>query len=586
MDGVVFMKEKAVDFKNLFKNLIRTWKYVKKYKLNLMLYIFISLCISGIGIISPYFTSRLLLYVTDGKFNLMIFVALLIFISYIIQKILFLVTNIMYTLIFNKITLNIRVEIVKEIFLLTTSEFDKNSSGLFLDRVRGDCSSLSSIFETISHYLINIFSNIGVLIAIFFVNKIMFVFLITSFIILYIIEKIRINKRNENRKEYLKIGEINTGLSNEFIRGIRDVKTLHIEDGFVNLIEKKLYDVYNKEYELMHINNKYSLIGGFIDYLFSFLFIVLSVILMNNSIMSIDNFVVIYMYKDRANSLIWNITYFIEVLKDFNLSADRVFEMFDNEEFKKEEFGTHKLKNFTGNIEFKKVNFSYNENKKVLKDVSFTIPSNKTIALVGKSGSGKSTIASLINKLYTVEDDSIFFDNIDINKLDKESIRGNIAFVTQNPYLFNLSVLDNFKLINENITLEEVIEVCKIACIHDDIIKLKDGYDTIIGEGGVVLSGGQRQRLSIARALLKKAKVIILDEATSALDNETQNLIKKSIDNIKVEHTIVIIAHRLSTIINSDIIYFLKNGRIIDSGTHRQLLKKCKEYKDLYEHEE
>ena len=336
----------------------------------------------------------------------------------------------------------------------------------------------------------------------------------------------------------------------------------------------------------MHINNKYSLIGGFIDYLFSFLFIVLSVILMNNSIMSIDNFVVLYMYKDRANSLIWNITYFIEVLKDFNLSADRVFEMFDNEEFKKEEFGTHKLKNFTGNIEFKNVNFSYNENKIVLKDISFTIPSNKTIALVGKSGSGKSTIASLINKLYTVEDDSIFFDNIDINKLDKESIRGNIAFVTQNPYLFNLSVFDNFKLINENITLEEVIEVCKIACIHDDIIKLKDGYDTIIGEGGVVLSGGQRQRLSIARALLKKAKVIILDEATSALDNETQNLIKKSIDNIKGEHTIVIIAHRLSTIINSDIIYFSKNGRIIDSGTHRQLLKKCKEYKDLYEHEE
>ena len=445
---------------------------------------------------------------------------------------------------------------------------------------------LSIILETISHYLINIFSNVGVLIAIFFVNKIMFVFLITSFIILYIVEKIRINKRNENRKEYLEIGEINTGLSNEFIRGIRDVKTLHIEDGFVNLIEKKLYDVYNKEYELMHINNKYNMIGNFIDSLFSFLFIALAVFLMNNNYMTIDNFVVIYMYQGRANSLIWNITYFIEILKDFNLSADRVFEMFDNEEFKKEEFGTHKLKNFTGNIEFKNVNFSYNENKKVLKDVSFIIPSNKTIALVGKSGSGKSTIASLINKLYTVEDDSIFFDNIDINKLDKESIRGNIAFVTQNPYLFNLSVFDNFKLINENITLEEVIEVCKIACIHDDIIKLKDGYHTIIGEGGVVLSGGQRQRLSIARALLKKAKVIILDEATSALDNETQNLIKKSIDNIKGEHTIVIIAHRLSTIINSDIIYFLKNGRIINSGTHRQLLKKCKEYKDLYEHEE
>jgi len=291
------------------------------------------------------------------------------------------------------------------------------------------------------------------------------------------------------------------------------------------------------------------------------------------------------MYKDRASSLIWNITRFIQELKDYNLSANRVFEIVESDEFTKEKFGLHSLKKFKGNIEFKDVSFSYNDEKNVLKNVNFMIPSNKTVAFVGKSGSGKTTIASLINKLYSVSDDSIYFDDIDINSLDKSSIRGNIGLVMQSPYLFNLSIFDNFKLVKEDVTLEEVIEVCKLASIHDDIMNMENGYDTIIGEGGVILSGGQRQRIAIARVLLKKPKVIIFDEATSALDNETQKNVKDAIDNIKGEQTIIIIAHRLSTVINSDIIFFMKNGRVIASGTHKQLLKNCEDYKKLYMHE-
>lgn len=577
--------KKKIDFDNLFKNLGKTWIYVKKYKSNLFIYILISLIISGIGVLLPYLTSRLLIYLTGGKFNLLIIVSFLVLITEVFRKTLSLISYKVYTLVFQRITLNIRLDIIREIFSLTTSEFDKNSSGIFIDRIVNDCNSLAKIFESISSSLITIFTNIGVLVAVFFISKIMFLFIIISFVLIYFVEKIRIKKRIKNRKEWLKIGEINTGISNEFIRGIRDVKSLHIEDGFVSLIEKRLYEAYNKEYELVNMNNKYNLIGGLLDYILAFLFIVLGVLLLNKNMLTIDNFVVIYMYKDRANRLIWDISRFIESLKDYNLSANRVFEIVESEEFVKEKFGTRKLDNFKGNIEFKDVNFSYNDEKKVLKNLSFTIPANKTIALVGKSGSGKSTIASLINKLYHVSDDSIFFDGVDINFLDKESIRGNIALVTQNPYLFNLSIIDNFKLVKNDATLSEIIEVCKIASIHDDIIKLENGYDTIIGEGGVILSGGQRQRISIARAIIKNAKVIIFDEATSALDNETQKNVKEAIDNLKGEHTIIIIAHRLSTVINSDIIYFLKNGRIISSGTHQALLRECEDYKKLYKNE-
>jgi len=576
---------KKVDMDNFFKNLGKTWNYVKKYKFNLFIYILISLLISGIGVVVPYFTSKVIIYLTDEKFDLLILIAFLVFITEILRRVLRMISYKVYTLVFQRITLNIRVDIVREIFSLTTSEFDNNSSGVFLDRVGKDCASLSRIFESISNSLINIFTNVGVLFAVFFINKVMFLFILISFVVLYFVEKIRMKKWYENRKEFLKIGEINTGLSNEFIRGIRDVKGLHIEDGFCDLVEKKLFDAYYKEYELVSINNKYGFLGSFFDYLFNFLFIILGVYLLNKQSLSVDNFIVIFMYKDRASSLIWNITRFIQELKDYNLSANRVFEIVESDEFTKEKFGLHSLKKFKGNIEFKDVSFSYNDEKNVLKNVNFMIPSNKTVAFVGKSGSGKTTIASLINKLYSVSDDSIYFDDIDINSLDKSSIRGNIGLVMQSPYLFNLSIFDNFKLVKEDVTLEEVIEVCKLASIHDDIMNMENGYDTIIGEGGVILSGGQRQRIAIARVLLKKPKVIIFDEATSALDNETQKNVKDAIDNIKGEQTIIIIAHRLSTVINSDIIFFMKNGRVIASGTHKQLLKNCEDYKKLYMHE-
>ena len=223
--------------------------------------------------------------------------------------------------------------------------------------------------------------------------------------------------------------------------------------------------------------------------------------------------------------------------------------------------------------------------KSVLNNVNFEALPNQTIGFVGKSGSGKTTIFALINKMYNVDNNMIFIDDYDINSLDEASIRNNISLVMQNPYIFNMSIKDNLRIINKSASDKKIKEVCKIACIHDFIMSLPNKYDTVVGEGGVVLSGGQRQRLAIARALLRQTKIILFDEATSALDNETQSLIQKSINNMKGNYTMLIIAHRLSTIINSDKIYFIDNGKVIDEGTHEELLQKNKEYKNLYEME-
>ena len=242
-------------------------------------------------------------------------------------------------------------------------------------------------------------------------------------------------------------------------------------------------------------------------------------------------------------------------------------------------------KTYDGNeVLFKDVTFAYDK-EKVLKNLNFKVNANETVAFVGKSGSGKSTIFNLLCKMYDIDQGEITIDGININKLTKETIRGNITIINQNPYIFNMSIRDNLRLVKENLTDEEMIEACKMACLDDFIETLPDKYDTIVGEGGINLSGGQRQRLAIARAFVQKTEIILFDEATSALDNETQAKIQQAIENLQKDYTILIIAHRLSTVINSDRILFLNNGRIEAEGTHQELLKNCPEYKNLYESE-
>lgn len=217
--------------------------------------------------------------------------------------------------------------------------------------------------------------------------------------------------------------------------------------------------------------------------------------------------------------------------------------------------------------------------------MSFEVEANKTVAFVGKSGAGKTTIFNLISKLYDADSGEIILDKYNIKDLDRDSIRGNLSIISQNPYIYNMSIRENLQIIKTDATEKDIKKACKMACLHDFVMTLKDGYDTIVGEGGVTLSGGQKQRLAIARAFLLKTKIILFDEATSALDNETQKEITKAIENMKGDYTVLIIAHRLSTVQNADKIFVIDNGKVVDSGTRNYLLKNCKVFKKLYETE-
>ena len=246
-------------------------------------------------------------------------------------------------------------------------------------------------------------------------------------------------------------------------------------------------------------------------------------------------------------------------------------------------YGSKELDNTKGVIKFNNVKFKYKEDEDyTLNGLNLEIVPNKKIAIVGRSGNGKSTIFNLLLRYFDASIGSITIDGINIKDLTEASLRGNISIIRQSPFLFNLSILDNFRLVREDVSLEEVREYCKRAYIDDYIMSLPKGYDTVIGEGGINLSGGQKQRLAIARTLLLNTKIILFDEATSALDNESQEYIKKTIDDLVKDHTVIIVAHRLSTIVDADTIHIIEKGKLVGSGTHKELLESCKQYQNLY----
>lgn len=264
------------------------------------------------------------------------------------------------------------------------------------------------------------------------------------------------------------------------------------------------------------------------------------------------------------------------------VAMSRVFELFDlNPEI---ETGNDILLGLNNSIEFKNVNFEYEKNVPVLKNFNLTVAKNETIALVGNSGGGKSTIVSLLPRFYDVTTGSVMFDGKDIRSYDLKSLRNNISFVFQDNFMFSGTIRENILLGNSNATEDELNEVVRLAHLDEFISALDNGLDTVLGERGTTLSGGQRQRVAIARAMIKKAPIVILDEATSALDNESEAIVQKALDNLMQNRTVFVIAHRLSTISNADRIAVIHDGMLAELGTHDELIQNHNGfYKKLYD---
>ena len=252
-------------------------------------------------------------------------------------------------------------------------------------------------------------------------------------------------------------------------------------------------------------------------------------------------------------------------------AGERVLEVLDAVNNIPDKADAKILESFEQGVEFRDVHFSY-DNREVISGVSFEIPKGKTVALVGPSGGGKTTISDMIPRFYDPDSGTILIDGIDVRDYTKESLRNHMGIVSQDTVLFNDTVENNIRLGNPSATMEQIVAAAKIANAHDFIVEMEDGYNTNIGDRGMKLSGGQRQRLSIARAVLKNPDILILDEATSALDTQSEKLVQEALNSLLAGRTSLVIAHRLSTIVNADLILVVKEGRIVERGTHEELL--------------
>ena len=568
--------------KDTIKNLKRVYSYGKKYKINLICEIIGAIIATTIGVVLPLLVAKQIIYLTNNIWQQVIFVSLIILMITIFEKAnsVFLRKN---TQAFRRGTIkNIQVKLGKEILKINQKELDSNSSGMFIQRIVNDTDQMAKMFTEGLGYIAGVVRNIGAFVAILILNWQMFLYYLVVSIILTLLQLRKTKKYGEKDVEYRKQVEKVSGLTGELIRGARDIKMLDAKESFMKILKENIEDQNKKNFNMRNIETKYQFIVGSCTGIFEFILLLLLVYLIQSNTITVAIAIALFNYKnDVMVNLMEKISQLFNEAKNFNISCTRVFSIVDDIILKKESFGKKHLTEVDGNFEFKNVTFEYNKEIPVIKNLSFKVKSGQTVGFIGKSGVGKTTIFSLLCKLYEINSGEILIENTNINKLDEESIRGNITIISQNPYIFNLSIRDNLKLVKENLTEKEMIEACKIACLDDFIETLPQKYDTILGESGIMLSGGQKQRLAIARAFVQKTKIILFDEATSALDNETQAKVQKAIDNLKDEYTILIIAHRLSTIVNCDNIKIIEDGKISIEGTHEELLSKSDTYKKL-----
>ena len=404
------------DYKKIFENIKKSYKFVKSNKKSLIICIIVSILTIPVSVLTPILSAQILLALNGSLYEDLLKISAFIFIVYSIQHLLWFMSRIVYKKYIVNVVYGIQKELMKETFKLSSECFDEHGTGIFIDRLRQDTNVIANIFDDLANILIQIFSNLGIFIVIFTISKIMFLYFLLCGINEFIVSKKRIKIYYERFGEIRDLEEKNTGLVAELIRGVRDVKVLNSTDVFMKKFDKRVSEVNDKNIKLTIKNNKFYLFSEEINEVLDYLFYFIGVMLTNFNLLTASNFVVLYMYRSKARYLFTYIVSMMESIKTFNFSANRVYEIIDGEKFSKEKFGNIKLNHINGDFEFKNVSFAYKKEKEILHNISFKVKANTTVAFVGKSGSGKSTIFSLLNKLYNVDDGKIFIDGYDINQ--------------------------------------------------------------------------------------------------------------------------------------------------------------------------
>ena len=576
---------KKIKSSNLYINYSKMWVYVQPYWGRALIAILITIPIGAMDAViawalKPYMD---VVMVQKGA-SYTAYIPLLIVLFTLIQSVFNYTATYMNTWVGHKISMGLKKDLYKKLLRYHAGFFDKQNSGQIVYRFNSDVdTSCNGLLANLKLFTTRLFSSLA-LITVLFYNSWQLAIVAVVVLGAALLPLTRVKKKIKNIvDETVFSGSAVVTHFNETFSGNRIISSYNL----YNYQSKRFENTLNTCFRLgIKMTQRTGILSPMMHFIVS---VGIAAVIWLGSYLIVTNTITPGNFVSFIAALIMLYTPIKAIGNNFNavqvalMAMDRVFELLDNEPDIVNKKNAKMLKGLKKGIEYKNVCFEYEKGKPVLKDVSLKIKKGETVAFVGNSGGGKTTMVNLLPRFYDVQSGSVLFDGVDVKDLDTDSLRENIAVVFQDNFLFSGTIRDNIMLGKEDATEDEVKQAIKSACLDEFINSLENGLDTIIGERGALLSGGQKQRIAIARAFLKNAQVVILDEATSALDNKSEAVVQQAVDNLMKDRTVFIIAHRLSTVRNADKIAVINHGELVELGSHDELLnKKDSIYASLY----
>ena len=561
----------------------RFFSYYKPHKVMFIFDMLASFAVSMLGLLYPIITRNMLNdSILNKEYDMIIIFGCLLLAIYIIRMLLNYFIQYQGHMIGVKMQARMRSDMFNHLQTLPYKFYDNHETGKIMSRMTSD---LNDISELAHHGPENVLiSGISIIASFIYLMTInvyltLIIFVCVPFLII-ISMLVRKKMRDAFMESRKSLAQINASLESS-ISGIRVTKAFTNSKSEKEKFEKGnewFVSSRRKAFKAMGIFHSTS---TFVTEVFNVVVLIAGGLFLYSGAIGLGDYTAFIVSINIFLAPVRQLIMFMEQYQNGVTGFKRFLEIMETQPEKDKE-GATAIDSVKGNIRFDNVTYGYNEKKDVLKNFSLEVKQGQIFALVGPSGGGKTTVCHLIPRFYDVEEGAIYIDDVNVEDVTRESLRKNIGIVQQDVYLFNASIRDNILYGRPDATDEEVIEAAKRANIHEYVMTLQDGYDTIIGERGVKLSGGQKQRLSIARVFLKNPPILILDEATSALDNTTEILIQQSLDELCKGRTTIVVAHRLSTVKNADEIAVISDGEITERGRHEELIKNNGLYATLY----
>lgn len=586
MKNILNTPIKELILKNsLVVNYKRMWPYIKPYWFRAFLGVALAVPVGALDSVVALFLKPYtddVLVAKNATFAS--YIPLLIIGFVLIQSVLNYSVKYLTTWVGNKITLDVRKKLFAKLLSLNTSYFDENNSGHVMMRFNNDAdTACNGLINNLRLVISKVFSSMA-LVCVLFYNSWQLTIIavgavLVAFVPIYIVRR----KMEELVRGTIQVGSVAMKAYNEAFSGNRTIAAYNLQKDQQSSFNTLMERIFNLNMGIVKHTGWLSPVMHFI------ISLGLAFVIWQSSSLIVKGVITSGNFTSFVAALLLLYTPLKTVGDDYVdikkalLAIDRIFEIFALKPAIKDAKDAKKLSGIKKEIKFEDVTFSYKEGLPVLQDINLTVPVGSTLAIVGNSGGGKSTLVNLLPRFYDVQQGRITFDGQDIRNFTLASLRDQIAVVFQDNFLFSGTIRENIMIGRKGATEEDLQEAVQNAHLEDFIATLKDGLDTELGERGLTLSGGQRQRVAIARAFIRNAPIVVLDEATSALDNKSEAIVQKALDNLMKNRTVFVIAHRLSTVINADKIVVLNGGEIVEAGSHDELLQlENGAYKALY----